>query len=300
MSRKTQALFWLMVLLGFAAVWKMQHKIDVQRLAMNQEEDEVVLRSGPLLKVMSLEYAPLMADLYWTRVVQYYGTKQVTQERNFDLLWPLLDLTTTLDPHLLIAYRFGSMFLAEPPHRGAGMPEKGIELLRRGMANNPDYWRFYEDLGFIYYFNLGDNAKAAEAFLEGSRKPGAMIWMKTFAARIAEQGNTREISAMLWNEIYNSTNDLNVKHNAEIHLKLLHADADCEALDKVAAEYEKRTGRRARSVRDLVEAGLLPGLPVDPVGRPYILNEEGKAQLNPASPLFAEQEKPNFRPIPKN
>ena len=36
-----------------------------------------MLRSGKLVKAMSLEYAPLMADIYWTRVVQYYGDKHV-------------------------------------------------------------------------------------------------------------------------------------------------------------------------------------------------------------------------------
>lgn len=299
MSRRALTLFWLAVVLGFAVIWDLQRGIDTRRLTMHQEDDEVVVRSGPLLRAMSLEYAPLMADLYWTRVVQYYGNKQVAAERSFDLLWPLLDLTTTLDPHLLIAYRFGSMFLSEPPRRGAGMPEKGIELLHRGIANNPEYWRFYEDLGLIYYFDLGDNEKAAAAFLEGSQKPGAMIWMKTFAARISEQGKTRETSAMIWNEVYNSTNDADIKHNAEIHLKLLHAEADCEALNRVAEEYQKKTGRLPRRVRDLVEAGLLPGLPVDPAGKPYIINPEGKAQLNPASPLFEEQTKPNFRPLPQ-
>ena len=149
--RRNRAVFWLlaMVLLGFVGLWKLQLGIDTRRFAMQQEQDEVVLRSGPLVKAMSLEYAPLMADLYWTRVVQYYGSKQVDAQRSFDLLWPLLDLTTTLDPHLLVAYRFGSMFLSEPPRRGAGLPDKGIELLHRGIDNNPEYWRFYQDLGMI-------------------------------------------------------------------------------------------------------------------------------------------------------
>ena len=57
---------------------------------------------GPMLKAISLEYAPLMADLYWTRVVQYYGVQaRPPRWENFELLWPLLDVTTTLDPHLL-------------------------------------------------------------------------------------------------------------------------------------------------------------------------------------------------------
>jgi hypothetical protein len=285
----SRALPCAILLLGFAGVWQLQHAIDAQFAATHQEQDDLVLRSGALLKAMSLEYAPLMADLYWTRAVQYYGNKHARHEANIELLWPLLDVTTTLDPNLLIAYRFGSMFLSEPPPRGAGKPELGIELLQRGIRANPEYWRFYEDLGFIYYFDLRDYPKAAEVFLEGSKQPGAMIWMKTFAARISEKGESLETSAMLWSEVYNSAGDTPIRKNAKIHLQLLRARADCEQLNKLAAEYKKRTGRPPRNVRDLVNAGLIPGLVVDPEGVVYWFDLEGNAQINPASPLYEEE-----------
>jgi hypothetical protein len=286
---KSYLLLCAVLLVGFCGVWELQHAIDGQLAATHQEYDDLVLRSGPLLKAMSLEYAPLMADLYWTRAVQYYGNKHATQQANIELLWPLLDVTTTLDPNLIIAYRFGSMFLSEPPPSGAGKPELGIELLQRGIRANPEFWRFYEDLGFIYYFELHDYRQAAEVFLEGSKRPGAMIWMKAFAARISEKGETLETSVMLWSEIYNSTSDPSIKKNAKIHLQLLRARADCEQLNKLAAEYKKRTGRPPGEVRDLVNAGLLPGVAVDPVGVVYFFDLEGNAQINPASPLFKEQ-----------
>ena len=277
------------LLLGFSGVWQLQHAIDAQLEATHQEQDDLVLRSGPMLKAMSLEYAPLIADLYWTRVVQYYGNKHARQETNIDLLWPLLDVTTSLDPNLIIAYRFGAMFLSEPPPSGAGKPELGIELLQRGIHANPEYWRFYEDLGFIYYFDLKDYRRAADAFLEGSKKPGAMIWMKAFAARISEKGETLETSAMLWSEIYNSTSEPSIKKNAQIHLQLLRARADCTQLNNIAAEYEKRVGRRPGNMRELVNAGLLRAPVVDPTGFVYSFDAEGKAQISPTSPLFKEQ-----------
>jgi hypothetical protein len=295
-AAKSYALLCAALLLGFYGVWKLQHAIDARLAGLHQEQDDLVLRSGPMLKAMSLEYAPLMADLYWTRVVQYYGNKHVRQDANIDLLWPLLDVTTTLDPNLIVAYRFGSMFLSEPVPRGAGKPERGIELLQRGIRANPEYWRFYEDLGFIYYFELKDYPKAADAFLEGSKKPGAMIWMKAFAARISEKGESLETSAMLWSEIYNSTSEPSIKENAKIHLQLLHARADCEQLNKIAAEYKKRNGRPPGDVRDLVNAGLIPGLAVDPVGVVYWFDTEGNAQINPASPLYKEENLAKIKP----
>lgn len=277
---------WLALLLGFAGVWSLQRKIDQSLGAMHQEEDDLVLRSGPLLKIVSLEYAPFIADVYWTRVVQYYGSKEARGDANVRLLWPLLDVTTTLDPHLIVAYRFGSTFLSQQPPNGAGRPDLAIDLIRRGIRENPEYWRFYEDLGFIYYFELKDYKSAAEAFLEGSQKPGAMIWMKTFAAKISEQGGSRDISKQLWTEIYESATDPTIKNNALIHLKLLKADADCEQLDLLVAEFTKREGHAPASLRNLVAAGLLSGFPADPEGYPYVLDAASKAQLNPASPLF--------------
>jgi hypothetical protein len=291
-----RTLLCVVLLLGFAGLWHLQHAIDAQLAAMHQEQDDLVLRSGPLLKAMSLEYAPLAADLYWTRVVQYYGNKRAAHDTNIGLLWPLLDVTTTLDPNLIVAYRFGSVFLSEPPPRGAGMPERGIELLQRGIRANPEYWRFYEDLGFIYYFELRDYPKAADAFLEGSKKPGALIWMKAFAARINEKGESLETSAMLWSEIYNSTKEPSIKENAKVHLQLLRARADCEQLTRIAAEYKKRAGRPPNDLRDLVHAGLLRGLVLDPVGVVYWFDLEGNAQINPASPLYKEENLDKAKP----
>ena len=282
-------MLWPVLLVGFAAIWYLQHRIDGQRAALHQEEDELVLRSGPMLKMMSLEYAPLVADLYWTRVVQYYGRKETRPDANIALLWPLLDVTTTLDPKLIVAYRFGSTFLSEPPPRGAGSPELGVKLIVRGIRENPEYWRLYEDLGFIYYFDLKDYQKAADAFLEGSKKPGAMIWMKTFAAKISEEGESRQTSVMLWSEIYNSAPDKDIKKNALTHLQLLHVQSDCEQLDKIGEEYTRRTGHPPATMRDLVNAGLIAGAAVDPEGYVYAFDANGKAQINPASPLYKQQ-----------
>src|SRR6202000_1547540 len=206
---------------------------------------------------MSLEYAPLMADLYWTRVVQYYGDKAARRDANFELLWPLLDVTTTLDPNLLVAYRFGSMFLSESEPSGAGGPDLAIQLVQRGIDANPEYWRFYQDLGFIDYFELHDSAKAGAASLEGSKKPGALPWMKVLAAKVSDQGDTPETSAFLWNDIYTTTTDPQMKENAGTHLQLLKSDEDCKAIDALSAEFEKRNSRKPTSIQELVSAGLL-------------------------------------------
>lgn len=289
-TQKAMAVLLLLVLpIGFAGIWRLQHGIDRERGSLSQERDDVLLRSGKLMKLMSLEYAPLMADIYWTRVVQYYGNKHVRGQANLELLWPLLDITTTLDPNLLVAYRFGALFLSQAAPGGAGRPDLGVELIRRGIQANPDYWRLYEDLGFVYYFDLKDYQKASEAFLEGSKRPNAQMWMKVMAAKIAAEGESFSTSFFLWKDIYEAASDPSIKKNALLHLQLLRAKEDCRQLDALADEYEKRNGRRPTRVAELVHAGLLSGIPADPAGFAYVFGENGKAELNLDSPLLEQQ-----------
>ena len=84
-----KSIAWLLLLVlpaGFTGIWRLQHSIDTERASLNQERDDVLLRSGKLVKLMSLEYAPLLADIYWTRAVQYYGNKHMRGQANLELL----------------------------------------------------------------------------------------------------------------------------------------------------------------------------------------------------------------------
>src|SRR5271154_109162 len=289
MSPRNSILLVLALVVGFTAIWHLQIAIDAQRAAVLQERDDLLVTSPKLLKVVSMEFAPLLADIYWTRAVQYYGQKHAGNDPNLMLLWPLLNIATTLDPNLLPAYRFGAMFLSDAAPRGAGRPDLAVELIQRGIQANPDYWRFYEDLGFIYYFDMKNYAKASQAFLDGSKNPNAQLWMKVMAAKIAAEGESFETSAFLWHDVYQSATDPNTKQGALEHLQLVQAKQDCKQLDQLGDEFEKRAAHRATRISQFVQAGLLPGVPVDPLGFPYEIGDDGKARLNAKSPLLEKQ-----------
>ncbi len=123
-------------------------RIEAETRAMAQQQEQLLLRSGPMLKRLSLGYDSLLGDVYWTRAVQYYGSRVGSHGEKFELLWPLLDITTTLDPNLMVAYRFGAIFLSEPRPTGADRPDLAVELVKRGVAANPDDWRTEIRSGF--------------------------------------------------------------------------------------------------------------------------------------------------------
>jgi tetratricopeptide (TPR) repeat protein len=264
----------------------------LQRVQMDREAGEsrqlrpiVYVNSGDTLRRLSFGYEGLLADIYWTGAVQYFGRERLARRARFGLMGPLLRVTTTLDPQLVVAYRFGAIFLAEKPPAGAGRPEEALALIRRGIVANPAYWRLWQDLGFIYCWDLGDYAQAARVFDAGSRRPGAEMWMKTLAATVAAQGGERQTSRLLWAEVYRHADNESIRRSALEHLAALQAAEDMAKLDRALTEFESRAGRPAASLEELVGAGLLARKPLDPSGAPYVINKDGKAALGPSSSI---------------
>ena len=204
---------------------------------------------------------------------------------SFDLLAPLLRITTDLDPHLIIAYRFGAIFLTEKPPRGAGRPQEALQLLRKGIVANPDYWRLWQDLGFVYYWDLKDYEIAARVFQAGSERPGAFIWMKVMAAAIAGEGGAISTSRLMWTQIYRETENDQIRKSAEEHLTALRAQEDIGQLNARLADFQRREGKAAGSWLDLISDGFLRGVPRDPTSVPYRIGGDGRAELGPGSKI---------------
>jgi tetratricopeptide (TPR) repeat protein len=246
-------------------------------------EEVLYLPSGKVLKRMSLGYSTLLANVYWTRAVQYFGARFHERSTRYDLLAPLLDITTDLDPHLIVAYETGSIFLSQRVPAGAGQPDKAVAFLEKGIRENPDYWRLYFTLGFVQYMDRHDPKAAQEAFEKGSNLPGAMVWMKVMAARMAEHGGDIRTAIALWDTIRRTNSDKSVLQNAESHLLSLRADAGIEELQQSVQSYYSQTGAFPRSWSDMIRAGILPGIPLDPNQKPFRLMPDGTVQVQDPS-----------------
>src|ERR1019366_5005433 len=246
-----------------------------------------------------------LADIYWTRAVQYFGARHYVGAANYDLLAPLLEITTALDPHLIVAYEFGSNFLAPKPPDGAGMPQRAIALAEFGIRNNPNEWRLYYDLAFIYYTDLKDYAKAADAFARGSRVPNAHPFLKLLAAQMAEHAGELQTARMLW-EPYLTSQDREIRANAATHMRALLVDETVPKLESAVATYEQKTGHLPVGFAEMAHAGLLPGIPLDPLGVPYALSAEGRVEVQDPDnlpfiekglpPGYVPPKKPKFLP----
>jgi len=260
-----------------ASVFILQ-RLDGLRAASTLEE-VLYIPSPKVLKRLSLGYDGLLADVYWTRAIQYFGGHHHAGADHYDLLAPLLEITTGLDPHLTVAYEFGANFLAPKPPNGAGMPERAVQLAEYGIRYNPEDWHLYNALGFIYYTELKDYANAADAFARGSRIPNAHPFLKVMAAQMAQHGGETGMARMMWTTTYQSTNDKNIRANAVAHLRALQVDEEVPILEKLVSLYHEKTGHLPASFYDLQVAGFIRAIPADPVGHTYKLMPDGRVEV---------------------
>jgi hypothetical protein len=255
------------------------------------------VQSPAALERMALSYKSILADVYWIRAIQLYGDTKLgrTADKSYALLYPLLQLTTTLDPYFDVAYQFGALFLAEPPPAGPGRPDLAIELLQRGVAAQPDDWRLYQAVGFVHYWSSQDYTAAADWFGRASRLPDAPSWMQPLAAVTLAEGGNRKASRLLWQQIQQTATDDWFRSESDRRLKQLDAMDQIDLLQRTVAAFAARYRRPPSDWADLARTGFVRGAIADPTGAPFRL-QGSTVSLDPASKLLPLPKEGGTRP----
>jgi hypothetical protein len=278
---------WLLAFVLVPLIPLLQQRIDAQLGVYRAQEEALYLWSGQQVRRLFPGFESLAADVYWLRTVQYYGGQRLfAREKKFELLLPLIEITTTLDRRLVIAYKYGATFLCERPPEGAGRCDQGIAVLEKGVAAMPNDWRLRQDLGFFHFIFMGDPQRAAEVLMEASKLPGAAFWLQNLAAMVLAKGGQRESSRAIWRQIYEES-DGPLKANALQHIEVLDAYDAAAALQSLVKTVEARTGRRPETLEELRSAGLILRPAVDGSGAPFLYDRQsGTVRVSPQSKLW--------------
>jgi hypothetical protein len=254
-----------------------------------QEAAEILyVRSGPALDRMALGYDALLADVYWIRALQHYGgnhLKRLSGSADYRLLYPLLDIATSLDPYFNIAYRFGAIFLSEGYPEGPARPDQAVALLRKGIAARPGRWQYYHDIGFVYYWHIHDNKAAAEWIQRAAAQPGAPNWLGPLAATMLVKANDRASARALWRQVAQAQDEW-LRRAAFRALLQIDALDIIDRIQPLVAQAPPPPGT-PHSWAWLVQRGVLRGIPADPTGTPFVIEPAtGRVTVSDKSPLY--------------
>ncbi len=260
----------VLLLVGALAISTLHHlqlRIDEQR------GEDTVLRAlmrfpdGEMLKLISLGYNNLVADLIWLRIIQVFGDRTVTEEE-YNWIYTALDAVTTLDPRFVQAYLAGSMTLTVM----AAHVEQSNRILEKGIAADLEEWRIPFILGFNYFNFLGEYRRAAEYIEMATEMPGRPSWLPLLASRLHVQAKAPQLALEFLARVYESTTDARLREKLEIRIKEVTIERDLMALEQVVQQYYARFGQFPGTLEQLVATELVKRIPLDPFGGAYILD----------------------------
>jgi hypothetical protein len=278
----------LVLLAGLgAALVSLQERIDARLGTFRAQEEALYLWSGEQVRKAAPGFEGLLADVYWLRTVQYFGGRRLYAEgKRFELLAPLIDITTALDPRLEVAYRYGAIFLSEPVPVGAGRPQEGVALLERGAKALPKSWRLRQDQGFFTHLFLKDSVRAADILREARGIEGAPYWLETLAASLLAKGGDRQASRRMWQQMYDQAEEGVIKANAAANLRVLTALDDADLARAAVLRFQERFGRLPSSLAEARARGLAVPL-ADPADHAFVYDPAtGGVAISPNSPLW--------------
>lgn len=281
-ERRKSVTLGLVVVVGIACAALLVRWTDSLRPPVDPNLiDESLYVNDKTARRMSLGFNGLAADWYWMRSLQYVGKKIFQFEGdirlddmsalNLKTLAPLLETATTLDPEFIEPYEYAAAVLP------AIDVQQAIRLTEKGINANPNEWRLYHHLGYIYW-RQNEFQKASEIYNRGSQVPGAPTWMQAMKARLVSDGGSRSTAREIYTRMYEQSNEDQVKEMARSHLLRLDSLDQRDGLQRLFAAYKARNGKCPDSWRELepvFRAARIQvdhsGAPLDPSGAPYLL-----------------------------
>ncbi len=287
---KTLLISFAVLIAGFVGIWKLSDVLTETRpqLSASIEDEELTFKSEKLAKY-NIGFNGLIADWYWISALQYLGKKALVNKGKYSFndlkplnpkqLYPLLDTATTLDPKFVNVYSYGAIILPSLDE------EKAIKIAEKGIANNPQEWRLFQHLAYIYW-KKGDFKKAASIYDEGSKIEGAAPFMKQMAARLEAEGGSRDVARQIYRQMYDEATDDQTKNLAANRLLQTESFEERDVIRQVLKDFQAKNNRCVANWGEVfpqLRQSTLPsnnrplrfaqnGSPLDPSDAQYGLN----------------------------
>jgi tetratricopeptide (TPR) repeat protein len=198
-------------------------------------------------RAMAFGFEAVLADYHWLQAVQVAGGHDFVGHAEARQLGQLVDVVTTLNPHVGHPYRFAAVWLTFDKEQ----VREGIRLLERAVEHHPDDWRNYFYIGFNHFFYLGEYEEAAAILERALDLPGRPAYLLRLVARLKSQEGDIDVAEVFLRELYRSTADEEEKARLQIALDEIEIEYKARHLDRARAAFRELAGRDITSVEEL-------------------------------------------------
>lgn len=287
--RRLLPLFLLAAALGL--YFPLCQSVWVSRAQSRAETPAGYMLPSKFSRVLALGNKGLLSDFLFLKTATYIGGKgnsaQAMGEADWQFVFSSLDVVTDLDPYFVDPYMLAEGLLAWD----AGQPQLANQLLIKGTKYRTDDWRLPFFIGFNHFYFLKDYETAAGYIMTAAHLPGSDDYLKTLAARLAYYGGKSKTALLFLQQMLAETDDALLKKRLAQRLTALEGAV---VIEEALEKFKVQKGRTPGSLSELVAAGFLAELPIDPYGGKWGVLENGRvfstSRFAEAAPVTPPQE----------
>lgn len=261
------------LLLLFGMVVVLQLEYDATRFTLRASLPGTFTPS--IVRMIDMGFHPIVASFLWAGTMP--EILNLFSHGNTQYLADLAFLNT-VDPKLGYPYAFSVLTLPiVPSSTYAAALGDSFAIGEKGLANADPDWRIPYYMAINYYLALRDFGHATQYFNLAAEMPGVPDYAARFALNFGINQKERDRVRGIWETVYKSTNDPDMKERAAAYVERLN---DFDYLEAAAKAYKTRYGSYPSSLDEFVAKGIIPAVPQDPFGFTFVINPDGTAGID--------------------
>jgi hypothetical protein len=286
--RRNGALAFALLAAFVASVTALRPKASALHPASIESQLDIPPIPSDVLAPFSFGFRSAVADVMFLEAIQVLGSNHgfMTLDGGapYDRqLARLLQYATELDPKFGGAYRFAGSAMPRATLDGrTANVIPAVQILERGVRERPDDWRIAFALGYLQAFELGELQQAAHNLARAARLPGAPRYLGLLATRLEVEGGEMDAAETMARTMVAEASEEQTRKDWEARLLDIRMERGIRRIEAAAQAFAGRTGRKPRSVEDLLSDGDLSAVPEEPHGKQYVIeNGEVRSTAGP-------------------
>jgi hypothetical protein len=232
-----------------------------------------IIPRAEVLQVISADQKQLVAACVIAKVILYFGglvdksPSEIPVPPDFPAMSRTIHAALKVDPYNMDGYYFAQAVLVWDVRQY----QLANDLLEYGMKYRTWDWSLPYFAGFNYAYFLKDYAKAAQMYMRAGELSGNPISM-SLAGRYLQQAGKTEMAISYLSTMEKGARTPAIRKTFQTRLQ---AFREVLAVERARDRFRAERGGLPVRIDELVAAGYLKRLPVDPYGGTFYLEPDG-------------------------
>jgi hypothetical protein len=258
-----------------ALVALLQFEYDATKITLPASSAQTA--SPFMVRIIDMGFHPAVASFLWATTMPEILDLWNKKTEYF----PDLAFVNAVDPKLSYPYAFSVLTLPAAPAQDDSQAVSQADAIgAQGLAVADPDWRIPYYMATNEFLYAKDDQAAAKYYNIAAETPGIPQYAERFSLNFGIETDQRQKTEQLWETIKDSTNDPDTQARAQAYIDHLQ---DFDYLDAASKQYKAQFGVYPTSTAELVQAGIIPSVPVDPFGFTFIIQKDGTSAIDLSS-----------------